>query len=195
MNRLSIIKLTFAVPVIALALYYGYKIYNDISEKDYQYKRIAKADKLAIERLVRIREVMKLYRDVNKKYPENWDEFTTFALEGMVPITQTQEEIRKDRLGQDSVVVNIDTLSIKPAFEILQPTILCSKEEVKQLRYVPLTDGNEFELKSKAQRGPALVEVSDPDPVNPARIPDNKDGLKPLKFGSVVRSTLKGNWE
>lgn len=194
MDKIKIVKLAVFVPLALVAVWMGHYLYSTILEKDHEYTRIVQGDQLAIERLIKIREVMKLHYDVEGTYPENWDKFTEFVLKAKVPITEVKETVLRTSYGADSVSITIDTLDMIPAFDELKDKLNCSRDEVSELRNVPLTT-HEFELITKEIRGAQVVQVSDPNPVNPRRHKELKGDLKPLKFGSKTTPTLKGNWE
>lgn len=194
MDKIGIVKLAVFIPLALAAAWMGHYLYSTIMEKDQEYTRIVQGDQLAIERLVKIREVMKLHYGVKGNYPESWDKFTQFVLEAQVPITEVKETVLRTSYGGDSISITIDTLDMVPAFDELKGKLKCSRDEVTDLRNVPLTK-HEFELTTKEMRGAQVVQVSDPNPVNPRRHKELKGDLKPLKFGSNMTPTLKGNWE
>lgn len=194
MDKIRIVKLAVFIPLAFVAAWMGYYLYSTIMEKDQEYTKIVQGDQQAIERLVKIREVMKLHYDVEGTYPESWDKFTTFVLEAKVPITEVKETVLRTAYGADSISISIDTLAMVPAYDELKGSLKCAREEVSNLRNVPLAD-HEFELVTREMRGAQVVEVSDPNPVNPRRHKELKGDMKPLKFGSKITPTLKGNWE
>lgn len=191
MKNKTIIRLAVTTLLGIVSIVLSFKIYDSIMEKDREVAQIKMADNLVIQQLKTIREAQKLYFDVNKSYAGDWSDLENFLKTGKVAITQIREKIHVVN-GQEEVEFITDTLSIKPALEVMQETLPFAEADIPTISVVPLSD-TIFDLYANKLQGFYVVEVSDPAPLNPRR--QEKGDLKPLRIGSKAAATLKGNWE
>lgn len=108
----SIIALVVAL-VLAGILIYNIKFAID------EEKRIAKSEKIVIEKLKLIRAAEKAYQEVHNRYTNNWDSLINFVEYGSYPITKRSETIIELPYGADSIVVKVDTIDVIAAKEYI----------------------------------------------------------------------------
>lgn len=167
-----------------------YYIVDVIKTKNTEYELISGIDSRVIEKLQTIREMEKAYFAVNNKFTDNWDTLKLFVQTGQFIITDRKEEIISRAYGGDSVVVTIDTLGTASVKDSLFNGV--NKPDLNEFYLSPET--KEPFLVTVSQMGnESYIEVKDAKPLNPDRKKGGK--LKPLKFGSISESTLRGNWE
>lgn len=191
MKNKTIIRIAVTAILGVISIVLSFKIYGSIMAKDHEITQIKMADDLVIQKLKTIREAQKLYFDVNKSYAGDWSDLQNFLKTGEVAITQVKEKITVVN-GKEEVEFITDTLSIKPALEVMKETIPFKESDIQTIAVVPLSD-TLFDLYANKLQGFYVVEVSDPAPINPRR--QEKGDLKPLRIGSKAAATLKGNWE
>ena len=191
MKNKTIIRIAVTAILGVISIVLSFKIYGSIMAKDHEITQIKMADDLVIQKLKTIREAQKLYFDVNKSYAGDWSDLQNFLKTGEVAITQVKEKITVVN-GKEEVEFITDTLSIKPALEVMKETIPFKESDIQTIAVVPLSD-TLFDLYANKLQGFYVVEVSDPAPINPRR--QEKGDLKPLRTGSKAAATLKGNWE
>ena len=187
MKTKSIIRIGIVALFGILSIIIARNIYASIEEKHDEISKIKSADRLVIERLKHIREAQKIYFDSHKKYCNDWDELKEYLTIGELAVMEV-----KERVTTQDRDVKVDTLSVEPALEVFRQKTGLTRNGIKDLDKVPLS-GETFILWTNRMQGAELLEVQDPNPINPRR---QKDGdLKPLRFGSKAAATLKGNWE
>lgn len=188
-----LVKRILSIVLLIAASVGAYYVYAEIKVYSNNYKMIVNADDKVIDRLKKIRIAQKGYYAVNQNYAGEWDQLITFIEKGEFPIIQTKESILQDSKGKDSSVFQIDTIARVAVYDSIGHKLGFRKADLKELMMTPDSrkpftlevDVDELEL-------PTLM-VTDPDPLNPRRL-DGGD-LKPLKFGSLETTTLKGSWE
>ncbi len=186
------IKTLIFLPFAFASLYLGYTVYASIKDGQEQYEKIKTVDALVIQRLKDIREVEKLHLEATLTYADNWKDLVEFAKNGTVYRTQITENVITLPSGRDSINTVIDTISSEKAFDVLKGKISLKETELNKLPVVPISKDT-FALYANALQGTWVLEVSDPNPVNPRR--QSNGDLKPLKIGSKAQSITKGNWE
>ncbi len=191
MKNKAIIRIAATAILGVISIVLSFKIYGSIMAKDHEIAQIKMADDLVIQKLKKIREAQKLYFDVNKTYARDWSDLQHFLKTGQVAITQVKEKITLVN-GQEEVEFITDTLSIRPAIDVMEETAAFKATDIETIAVVPLSD-TLFDLYANKLQGFYVVEVSDPAPINPRR--QEKGDLKPLRIGSKAAATLKGNWE
>lgn len=186
------IKTLIFLPFAFAALYLGYSVYASIKDGQEQYVKIKTVDALVIQRLKDIREVEKLHLEATLTYADNWEDLVEFAKNGTVYRTQITENVITLPSGRDSINTIVDTISTEKAYDILEKDISLKYSELNKLPVVPISKDT-FDLYANALQGTWVIEVTDPNPVNPRR--QANGDLKPLKIGSKAQSITKGNWE
>ena len=186
------IKPLIFLPFAIASVWLGYSVYASIKDGQEEYEKIKTVDAKVIQRLKDIREVQKLYLESKLKYADNWNELVDFAKNGTVYRTQITENVITLPSGRDSISTQVDTISSDKAFAVLEKDMSLNFNELSKLPVVPVSKDT-FHLYANELQGTWVLEVTDPNPVNPRR-KENGD-LKPLKIGSKAQSTTKGNWE
>ena len=114
---------------------------------------------------------------------------------GVLYITERKETIIQLDYGADSVYVEIDTLGSVPVMD----SLFASDFQVDRLPFVPDSENKFLIWADKINKSGVMVdviEVIDPEPVDPTRLEDNEiKNRKPLRFGSRTDVTTAGNWE
>ena len=191
MNITKILTIVFYLVSIGLAYFLVTGIAHDI-----KMEKIIKAEEAkVIDKLMQIRDAELAYQTVNGAFTSDWNRLVSFVDTGVLYITERKETIIRLDYGADSVYVEIDTLgSVAVKDSLFGPDF-----QVNQLPNVPESD-KQFQIwADKINKSGVMVdviEVVDPDPVDPTRNEDNEiKNRKPLRFGSRTDVTTAGNWE
>ncbi len=131
--------------VIAGLVYLNYKaIYGPVEFNKEKEKRYAKV----IDRMDKLRKAQLAYREVNGKFTASFDSLTRFIDTADFTITQRKDtsyldkEYLKtygvDRMKEDVVIDTIGTVKVKDS--------LFKTYDYSKLKYVPGTEGKEFEM-------------------------------------------------
>jgi hypothetical protein len=207
MNKTTIWILTSVLFVVAFFL--SFQIYNTVRKPIEEKRNIERTEEAIIKKLEVIRKLQQAYYAKYGCYATSWEKLLKFALEdSLYNISKREED-----LGNDSVIVTYDTLSVMAVRDSLLKGM--SKEEIARLPlrptiqevtgYVPDEETAATNQAAKADSfflyvGQTdnfgniicLIYVADPNPENPTR----KKGTKPvLAFGSQSELTTKGTWE
>lgn len=190
------------------AFFLAFQIYDTVRKPIEEKRNIELTEKAIIQRLETIRELQQAYYAKYGCYATSWEKLLKFALEdSLYNISKHEED-----LGNDSVIVTYDTLSVVAVRDSLLKGM--STEEIAQLPLRPsikdvvgVLDEAESEETQAAKADTfelyvgqtenfgntiCLIYVADPNPENPQR----KKGEKPvLAFGSQSELTTKGTWE
>lgn len=195
MNLTKILTVVFFAISLALAAYLVRSVYNDIQWE----KTVGIAEAKVIQKLEMIRAAQLAYQAGNGKYTSDWDKLIDYVQNGTIYITNRKEIIIPLEYGEDSVIVQIDTLGKINVQDSLFKDDDYPGFDSKQLSYVPDTD-KKFQLWAdeinKSGVMVDVVEVVDPDPVDKTRKEDSDfKNRRPLRFGSRTEVTTAGNWE
>lgn len=184
------VKKIVSVFLILIAIGLGIYITNVIKDKNTEYELISGIDERVIVKLRTIREIENAFFAVNNRFTDNWDTLGTFVDKGQFVITDRNERIVVRPYGGDSIVVTIDTLGV-----VLVKDSLFNTTSLPDLKtfYLSPESNTPFTVSTLEMKGDHFIEVVDSEPLNPDRKKGGK--LKPLKFGSLSESTLRGNWE
>ncbi|MFW5656115.1 MAG: hypothetical protein ACOC0C_00750 [Bacteroidota bacterium] len=202
----TVIQIILAIAIVVL----GYLLYESVmtpirfnKEKDLRYER-------TINRLRNIRTAQVAYKSQYDKYTGSFDTLISFVktdsfnvvkAEGVVPDGYTEAQaLEEGIISRDTVKVGVADSLFKPNFN------------VEKLRYVPFTDGKEFEMAAGEIETGSKVTVQ----VFEAKVPNNVllhdldrqlvinfnderekiTGYPGLKVGSLTEATNNaGNWE
>ena len=191
MNVTKILTIVFYLVSIGLAYFLVSGIAHDIEQE----KVITAVEAKVINKLMQIRDAQDAYRSVNGAFTSDWNRLVSFVDTGVLYITERKETIIQLDYGADSVYVEIDTLGSVP----VKDSLYAAGFEVDRLPYVPDSDKKFLIWADKINKSGVMVdviEVIDPDPVDPTRNEDNEiKNRKPLRFGSRTDVTTAGNWE
>ena len=183
---------------LAIALGMGYYLFAAIRAPIVEMNRIERIEGQVIEKLKLIREAEKAYFNKYTRYAGTCDTLLDFINnDRIVNVSRRETIIQRAAYLGDSVVVQIDTLGfIMVRDSLFSADKLPAGITLENLCSVP-GSGAEFVFYAGQVQKPGgyvleVVEVSDPDPVNPARM---RGPREPLKFGSREEVTTSGNWE
>ncbi|MGB3618673.1 MAG: hypothetical protein WBA12_11190 [Catalinimonas sp.] len=185
--------------LFALALGLGYYLYAAIRKPIVEKNRIDRIEGLVIEKLKLIREAEKAYFNRFNRYAGECDTLMQFIQNGqIVNVSRTETIIERAAHLGDSLVVKVDTVGmISVRDSLFREEELPVGVTLENLCIAPGSNGQRFVFYAGKVQKPGgyvldVVEVSDPDPVDPARLRGPKE---PLKFGSRTEVTTSGNWE
>ncbi|GJM27807.1 MAG: hypothetical protein DHS20C17_04420 [Cyclobacteriaceae bacterium] len=191
MNITKILTVVFYLVSIGLAYFLVTSIANDIEQE----KVIKAVEAKVINKLMQIRDAEIAYQAANGAFTSDWNKLISFVDTGAIYITERKETIIRLDYGADSIYVEIDTLGSVP----VKDSLFSSDFEPSSLPNVPDSD-KQFKIwADKINKSGVMIdviEVVDPDPVDPTRLEDNEiKNRKPLRFGSRTDVTTAGNWE
>ncbi len=210
----TVIQIILGIAILALA----YFVYESIMTPIRFNKAKDVREQAAIERLIDIREAQKAYKDVHMVYTGSFDTLIDFLKNDSFTITKaigTIPEELIDELGSlrkareqalEQGLIKRETTKIS-----VKDSLFSEDYPIDSLRYIPFTDGKEFEMESdefttSSNMNVKVVQVS-------VLYEDLLEGLDPqlvvnytyererivkfpgLKIGSLTEGTLTGNWE
>lgn len=188
MNKTTLWALTVALFTLSAVL--SFFIYRTVREPIEERERIEAIERQVIRRLELIRRLQQAYQARYGCYASSWQRLVQFALsDSIYNIARYEED-----LGNDSVIVTLDTLSVIAVRDSLLKGM--SNEQIARLPISPATQTDTFALyvgqTENFGNRVCLIFVEDPAPVNP----DRKRGKRPnLAFGSTTELTTRGTWE
>ena len=191
MNLTKILTIVFYLVSVGLAYFLISSISHDIQEE----KRISAAEEKVRDKLMMIRSAQISYQAANGQFTSDWNKLISFVDTGKIYLTERKETIIQLDYGADSVIVDIDTLGSVAVID----SLFGSDFDARTLPNVPDSD-KQFKIwADKINKSGVMVdviEVVDPDPVDPTRKESNEiPNRKPLRFGSRTQVTTGGNWE
>ena len=191
MNITKILTIVFYVVSIGLAYFLVSGIAHDIEQE----KVIKAVEAKVINKLMQVRDAEVSYQAANGVFTSDWNRLISFVDTGSIYITERRETIIQLDYGADSVVVEIDTLGSVP----VKDSLFGGSYDAKSLPFVPDSDKQFLIWADKIDKSGVMIdviEVIDPEPVDPTRREDNEiKNRKPLRFGSRTDITTAGNWE
>ena len=197
MSTSRILTVVFGLISVGLAWYLYDRIAASIDEAD----RIERMEAAIIDKLKMIREAEIAFKSVNGKYTSDWDSLMAFIDSGNFYIVERTERVITLEYGADSTWVEIDTLGTKLVMDSLFNAAKYPNFNLASLPFVPGIDPpvKFVAWADKITKAGVLVdviEVYNPQPVNPARDEESEyTTRKPLRFGSRSSVTTAGNWE
>lgn len=191
MNITKILTVVFYLVSIGLA----YILVSGISHDIEQEKIVKSVEAKVINKLMQIRDAEIAYQAANGSFTSDWNKLISFVDTGAIYITERKETIIRLDYGADSIHVEIDTLGSVP----VKDSLFSSGFQPNRLSYVPDSE-KQFKIwADKINKSGVMIdviEVVDPDPVDPTRNEENEiKNRKPLRFGSRTDVTTAGNWE
>lgn len=191
MNLTKILTIVFYLVSVALGVFLVRSISHDIQEE----KRISAAEQKVRDKLMMIRSAEISYQAANGQFTSDWNRLISFVDTGKIYLTERKETIIQLDYGADSIVVDIDTLGSVAVLD----SLFGADFDPQTLPMVPDSDKKFNIWADKINKSGVMVdviEVVDPDPVDPSRSESNDiKNRKPLRFGSRTEVTTAGNWE
>ncbi len=197
MSTNRILTIVFAITSIGL----GYYLYSSIRSSIEEANRIERMESAIIDKLKMVREAQEGFKAVNGRYTSDWDALLAFVDTGSFYILEKTEIVITLDYGADSTYMEVDTLGTVQVRDSLFSPAKYPDFSVSTFAYVPGIDPPvRFNMwADKITKSGVLVdvvEVWNPQPVDPARSADSElDSKKPLRFGSRTSVTTAGNWE
>jgi hypothetical protein len=210
----TVIQIILAIAIVVL----GYFVVESVMKPIRFNKAKNIREKAVITRLIDIREAQKAYKDVKMKYTDNFDTLIYFLKTDSFEITKAIGTIPEELIDELGSLRKAREEALKQGLIRRETTkvpvvdSLFGKDfAVDSMRYVPFTDGLEFNMEAGEFTTPSnlvvqVVEVS-------VLFEDLLEGLDPqlvinytyerekivkfrgLKLGSLTEGTLTGNWE
>jgi len=203
--------------LIVLIIVLGYLVVESIMRPIRFQRVVTEREQDVISKLKDIREAQKAYKDVYKRYTGSFDtlemflkndSFTVVKAIGTIPEEWLEEfglEQARKKAIEEGVIVRESTKR-----QVLD-SLFGKDYPVSKMKYVPHTDGKEFEIESNEIQTSSnlmvqVVEVKSYyddilKDLNEQLVVNYKDqrvtltGFPGIKFGSLEEGTLTGNWE
>jgi len=155
-----------------------------------------------IQRLKEVRKAQIAFKEVNNFYASSFDELIPLLDTGVFTIVQRRDEELKFynkvyREYQLKDTTYIDTLG----FASIKDSIFGSEFNLEKLRFIPHTDGSEFQLRAnKIKSGSLTVQVFEAKATKEEYLKGLdkdliKNTAKDLQVGSMTSAKINGNWE
>jgi hypothetical protein len=210
----TVIQILLSIIIIFL----GYSVFESImkpirfnNEKDLR-------ERIAIAKLIEIREAQKAFKDINLRYTSDFDSLINFVKRdsfkviksiGMIP--EALIDSMKDLNKAKAIAMKRGIISREESKVAVIDSIFGKNFNVDSLRYVPFTDGLSFNMKAGSYTTTSGLNVKvlevyvlfenllkGLDPQLVVNYIDEKTKITRfagLKFGSFEEGTLSGNWE
>ena len=189
----------FTILLFVVALGLGYFLFNSIKTDIELEEKIRTTEARVINKLMQIRDAQIAYQAIHGRYTDNWDSLKNFIENGVIYNVVRTERVIPKAYGQDSIIVNYDTLGTVAVKDSLFNERKYPNFNLENLEEVPGSNGEkEFELYASeiSKKTGAIIsvfEVKDTHIINPER---RKEGGKgPLRVGSRDEASTQGNWE
>jgi len=205
-------------PILIIAIFVlGYLIVESIMRPIRFQRQVEERRDVTIDKLIDIREAEKAYKDVYKRYTGSFDtlemflkndSFTVTKAIGQIPEEWLEElgleEARKKAIEEKVIVRETSKRQVLDS-------LFGENYPVDSMKFVPYTEGVEFEIKSNEilTSSNLMVQVVEVKAyyddllkgLNEQLVTNYKDqqvtltGFPGIKFGSLDEGTLSGNWE
>ncbi len=208
-----VLQVLFALIIIIL----GYLIVDSIMEPIRFQKEVTRRERATIDRLVDIREAQKAYKDVYKRYTASFDTLIHFLQNDSFAITKAIGTIPEEWLEQYGLE-EARQRALKEGIIVRETTKVPVMDSlfgvgfpIDSLRYVPFTEGVQFNMESNKIVTSSNLEVQVVEVkvhyddllagMDEQLVVNYKDeklkiaGYEGVKFGSLEEGTLTGNWE
>ncbi len=195
----------------------GYLIVESIMRPIRFHREVDEREQAAISRLKDIREAQKAYKDVYKRYTGSFDTLQTFLRQDSFRVTKaigTIPEEWLDELGLEKArerAIDEGVIIRETTSRSVKDSLFGRTYPVDSMKYVPYTDGKEFEIESSEVETSSNLQVQVVEVksyyedllkgLNEQLIANYVDqrvtmtGFPGIKFGSLEEGTLSGNWE
>jgi hypothetical protein len=215
-NTLSMKKIVQPILIIMIIVL-GYLVVESIMRPIRFQRDVAVREKATINKLKDIREAEKAYKDVYKKYTGSFDtlamflkndSFTVTKAVGTIPEEWLEElglEKAREKAIKEKVIIR------ETSRRSVMDSLFSASYPVDSMKYVPFTNGVEFEIESNQieTSSSLMVQVVEVKAyyedllkgMNKQLIANYTDqkvtitGFPGIKFGSLEEGTLTGNWE
>ena len=195
----------------------GYLIVESIMRPIRFQRKVDEREQVTISKLKDIREAQKAYKDVNKRYTDSFDSLQIFLRQDSFTVTKaigTIPEEWLDELGLEKArekAIKEGVIIRETTSRSVMDSLFGRTYPVDSLKYVPYTDGKEFEIESSEIQTSSNLKVQVVEVkcyyedllkgLNEQLIVNYTDqrvtitGFPGIKFGSLEDGTLSGNWE
>jgi hypothetical protein len=185
-----------------LVIVLGYSLYSVIMNPIRFSKENNRRSADVIQRLKEVRKAQIAFKEVNNFYASSFDELIPLLDTGVFTIVQRRDEELKFynkvyREYQLKDTTYIDTLG----FASIKDSIFGSEFNLEKLRFIPHTDGSEFQLRAnKIKSGSLTVQVFEAKATKEEYLKGLdkdliKNTAKDLQVGSMTSAKINGNWE
>lgn len=200
-------KLIIEISLFVVIVIMAYVVFNSVDKNIYFENEKNRKQELAVNKLVKIRELQLLYESKYSKFCDSWSELEKFVL------TDSLEFDYREGDMEDSVAVAEGRAFVKkvkrPAVEkLIADGIISGKNELLQLKYVPESDSL-FSIASSSivaggiklstfQVGVSwnvLLEGLDRQLIiNANEVSEMRTKYKGLRIGRIDEASFEGNW-
>ncbi len=201
-----VIQIFLLVVIVVL----GYLIVESIMKPIRFNRELAKREKATIENLKDIRTLQEAYKSKYNRYNSYFDTLIYFYKTDSFAIEKKIGSYDPDAMTEKQAL-DLGLLSIETTYVPVKDSLFNKNYRIDQIRYVPFTDGEEFELKAKViTAGGLRVPVFEASVENDVLLHgmerqlvvnynaerEAKVKFAGLKVGSVEQSNNNaGNWE
>ena len=203
--------------LIILIIVLGYLVVESIMRPIRFQRLVDTREEAVINKLIDIREAQKAYKDVYKRYTGSFDtlemflkndSFTVTKAIGTIPESYLEQyglEKAREKALEEKLIVR------ETSRRQVMDSLFGHSFPVDSMKFVPFTDGIEFDIKSNQilTSSNLMVQVVEVkayyddilEGLNEQLIANYKDqrvtltGFPGIKFGSLEEGTLSGNWE
>ena len=193
MDKKKLILRIVNIVLTIVAIYLGYALGKTLIEPVRAQKIAKQRYKEVIKRLEAVREAQMIYREIHKRFADDWDSLVyTIKYDTLIEVKVIGNP---DDTTQE---VTYDTLFI-PAIQAYYERIGDNKVEPDSLPFIPFSGGKRFQLAAgfieKGRVRVPVFQVVAPDTVFLADLPrDYVDEEHALILGSLREATYTGNW-
>ncbi len=195
----------------------GYLIVESIMRPIRFQRKVNEREQVTISKLKDIREAQKAYKDVYKRYTGSFDTLQTFLRQDSFSVTKaigTIPEEWLDELGLEKArerAIKEGVIIRETTTRSVMDSLFGRTYPVDSMKYVPYTNGKEFEIESSQIETSSNLKVQVVEVkcyyedllkgLNEQLIVNYTDqrvtmtGFPGIKFGSLEDGTLSGNWE
>jgi hypothetical protein len=197
-------SLILKIVLFAVIIFLGYMVYDSINKPLEFKKERAQREVEVVQRLKDIRNAQSLYKEANNSYTSSFDSLLAYLKTGEIPVVKLIPD-PEDTTFTKTIA---DTLGYVKVMDSLFGKR--SGYNVNNLRYIPFSDGVEFEMDAGSiDRGGVTVSVFEAKApfmaylkgleeqriYNIIAAEEDIDKYPGLKVGSMTEPSTDGNWE
>ncbi|MDD4830433.1 MAG: hypothetical protein WC108_03645 [Bacteroidales bacterium] len=210
MKRRTIFSIVLIVGIVALAIVLYTSIMRPV-KFDAEYNSRSTE---VINKLKDIRTIQEAFKSTNGRFCGDIDSLLVFLETGKVNMVKKFGVVPDSLTEAQAIkagIVKRDTITVNPLVKLTEEKLLITaKKEIKNLKFIPYSDGKIFELKADViDRGGIMVPtfeataeimtytkgMDEQDVINRKAEIIAKDRYPGWKVGDVTQPITDGNWE
>ena len=210
MKRRTIFSIVLIVGIVALAIVLYTSIMRPV-KFDAEYNSRSTE---VINKLKDIRTIQEAFKSTNGRFCGDIDSLLVFLETGKVNMVKKFGVVPDSLTEAQAIkagIVKRDTITVNPLVKLTEEKLLfTAKKEIKNLKFIPYSDGKIFELKADViDRGGIMVPtfeataeimtytkgMDEQDVINRKAEIIAKDRYPGWKVGDVTQPITDGNWE